>query len=283
MGIIIDGKKIAAEIKNKLLKEIKFYKNTHNLAPGLATILIGEDPGSKIYVQLKHKACKEIGIYSEQILLSKDVSEDKIFSKINELNNNEKIHGILVQLPLPKPFNQQKIMEKINPEKDVDGFHPFNIGKLVNGDESGFIPCTPKGILYLLEQVASPLEGNNVTIINHSSVVGRPLAMLLLNRNATVCICHVETDDLMKYTEKADIIVTAAGVPNLIKQDMVREGVIIIDAGFSRVDGKIHGDADFENLKNICSYITPPTGGVGPMTIAMLLKNTVDASKKMMK
>ncbi|MHA1300339.1 MAG: bifunctional 5,10-methylenetetrahydrofolate dehydrogenase/5,10-methenyltetrahydrofolate cyclohydrolase [Candidatus Helarchaeota archaeon] len=280
MGNIINGKKVAEKIKEKLVKEIKILKESHKISPGLATILIGEDPGSKVYIKLKHKACEEIGIYSELIKLSETVSEDIVLSEIDKLNNNEKIHGILVQLPLPKHLDQQKIMEKINPEKDVDGFHPINIGKLANGDESGFIPCTPKGMLHLLEQIASPLEGKNVTIINHSTVIGRPLAMLLLNRNATVSICHVKTDDLKKYTEKADIIVTAAGVPNLIKPDMVKKGVIIIDAGFSRVEGKIHGDADFNNLKDICSYITPPTGGVGPMTIVMLLKNTVKAARK---
>ncbi|MFX1452478.1 MAG: bifunctional 5,10-methylenetetrahydrofolate dehydrogenase/5,10-methenyltetrahydrofolate cyclohydrolase, partial [Promethearchaeota archaeon] len=203
-----------------------------------------------------------------------------IFSIIKKLNENKKIHGILVQLPLPNHLDQQEIMEKINPEKDVDGFHPINVGKLANRDESGFIPCTPKGILFLLEQIVPSLEGKNVTIINHSTVIGRPLAMLLLNRNATVSVCHIKTDDLEKYTKKADIIITATGVPNLIKSDMVKDGVIIIDAGFSRIEGKIVGDADFEHLKEKSSYITPPTGGVGPMTIAMLLENTVLAVEK---
>lgn len=279
MGEIIDGTQIANEIKKELANEIDILKNSYDIVPGLATIMVGEDPGSKIYVANKQKACQEIGINSEKLVFPENITEQKIISSIKKLNNDDKIHGILVQLPLPKHLNQHIIMEKISPEKDVDGFHPINIGKLANGDESSFIPCTPKGIIYLLEQILPSLEGKNVTIINHSTIIGRPLAMLLLNRNATISVCHVMTDDLNKYTQKADIIITAAGVPNLIKADMVQEGVIIIDAGFSRVEGKIVGDADFENLKEIASYITPPTGGVGPMTIAMLLKNTVFAVK----
>ncbi|NVM05235.1 MAG: bifunctional 5,10-methylenetetrahydrofolate dehydrogenase/5,10-methenyltetrahydrofolate cyclohydrolase [Candidatus Helarchaeota archaeon] len=279
MGLI-DGSKIANDIKKELSNEISLLKKTHNIIPGLATILIGDDPGSKVYVRLKQKACQEIGIYSEKIVFPNNVTEEKIFSSIKKLNENDKIHGILVQLPLPNHLDQLRIMEKIKPEKDVDGFNPVNAGKLANRDESGFIPCTPKGILYLLEQILPSLEGKNITIINHSTVIGRPLAMLLLNRNATVTICHIKTDNLKKYTQNADIIITAAGVPNLIKIDMVKDGVIIIDAGFSRVEGKIVGDADFENLKEKSSHITPPTGGVGPMTIAMLLENTVLAAKK---
>ncbi len=279
MGIIIDGSKTANEIKKELANEIKNLKKTHNIIPGLATILIGDDPGSKVYVRLKEKACQEIGIYSEKIVFPNNVTEAEVFSSIKKLNENDKIHGILVQLPLPDHLEQLRIMEKIKPEKDVDGFNPVNAGKLANRDESGFIPCTPKGILYLLEQILPSLEGKNITIINHSTVIGRPLAMLLLNRDATVTICHIKTDNLKKHTQKADVIITAAGVPNLIKKDMVKDGVIIIDAGFSRVEGKIVGDVDFENLKEKSSYITPPTGGVGPMTIAMLLENTVQAAK----
>ena len=280
MGKIIDGSKIANDIKKELSNKVKLLKKTHNVIPGLATILIGDDPGSKVYVKLKQKACQEIGIYSEKLEFPTTVNKEEIFSIIKKLNENKKIHGILVQLPLPNHLDQQEIMEKIDPEKDVDGFHPINVGKLANRDESGFIPCTPKGILFLLEQILPSLEGKNVTIINHSTVIGRPLAMLLLNRNATVSVCHIKTDDLEKYTKKADIIITATGVPNLIKSDMVKDGVIIIDAGFSRVEGKIVGDADFEHLKEKSSYITPPTGGVGPMTIAMLLENTVLAVEK---
>lgn len=279
MGIIIDGSKTANQIKKELSNEITYLKKTHNIIPGLATILIGDDPGSKVYVRLKEKACQEIGIFSEKIVFPNNVTEAEIFSSINKLNENDKIHGILVQLPLPDHLEQLRIMEKIKPEKDVDGFNPVNAGKLANRDESGFIPCTPKGILYLLEQILPSLEGKNITIINHNTVIGRPLAMLLLNRNATVTICHIKTDNLKKHTQKADVIITAAGVPNLIKKDMVKDGVIIIDAGFSRVEGKIVGDVDFENLKEKVSYITPPTGGVGPMTIAMLLENTVQAAK----
>ena len=280
---IINGTKIAGEIKEKIKKEILSLKENIGRAPGLVTILVGNDPGSKVYVNLKQKACLEVGIHSERVELENGITEKELIQIIHDYNKNDKIDGILVQLPLPKHFNPPKIMEEIKPSKDVDGFHPYNTGLLANGDEKkSFIPCTPKGMIYILEKITE-LKGKNVTIINHSHLIGRPLSMLLLNRNATITICHEFTNDLELNLKNADVIITAVGKPNLIKENMVKNEVIILDAGFSRVEGKIRGDADFENLLNKVSYITPPTGGIGPMTIAMLLENTLIAFKNFMK
>ena len=272
---IINGSEIAKTIKEKVKSEINILKKEIGRPPGLVTILVGEDPGSKVYVSLKQKACKENGIYSEKEKLDSKVSEKELIEIIEKYNNNEKIDGILVQLPLPKQLNAQKIMSSIDPKKDVDGFHPLNTGLLANGDEDkAFIPCTPKAMIYLLELICD-LKGKNVVIVNHSPLIGRPLSMLLLNRNATVQIVHEYTNDMKSQLIKADIIITAVGKPNLITKDMVKEGVIILDAGFSRVEGKIRGDVDFDNLLKKVLKITPPTGGIGPMTIAMLLDNTL--------
>ena len=274
---IIKGSEIAKEIKKIVKSEIELLKKERNRAPGLVTILVGDDPGSKVYVDLKQKACEEVGIYSEKLKLESNVSEEKLIQVIQDYNTNKKIDGILVQLPLPKHLNSQKIMAKINPEKDVDGFHPLNTGLIANGDEDkAFIPCTPKAMIYLLEKF-DKLKGKNIVIINHSPLIGRPLSMLLLNRNATVTIVHEYTEKMKEHLKIADIIVTAVGKPNLVSKDMVKKGVIILDAGFSRIEGKIKGDVDFENMLEKVSKITPPTGGIGPMTIAMLLDNTLKA------
>jgi len=274
---IINGSETAKEIKEIVKREISLLKKEKNRPPGLVTILVGNDPGSKVYVNLKQKACEEVGIHSEKLELEANVSEEKVIQKIQEYNDNEKIDGILVQLPLPKHLNSQEIMAKIDPSKDVDGFHPINTGLLANGDENNaFIPCTPKAMISLLEKIGK-LQGKNVVIINHSPLIGRPLSMLLLNRNATVTITHEFTSNLSEQLKDADIIITAVGKPNLITKNMVKKGVIILDAGFSRIEGKIKGDVDFENILEKVSRITPPTGGIGPMTIAMLLDNTLKA------
>ena len=279
MNNIIDGSAAAKEIREQIKKEVSVLKQKYNKVPGLATILAGENPGSKIYVKLKHKACEEAGIYSVVEKFPGDVSEEEIINKIVELNNNSQIHGILVQLPLPEHINEQKVMNTISPGKDADGFHPENMGNLLIGNE-GLVPCTPKGIIYLLEKNNVKIKGAEVVVVNHSNVIGKPITALLLNRNATVTVCHVFTKDLAEHTRKAEILITGTGVPNLIKEDMVKEGVVVIDAGIARVEGKTVGDADFENVKKKVSLITPVPGGVGPMTIAMLLSNTIDAFKK---
>jgi len=276
---IIDGNGISKAIRDEIRKEIIVLKEKYNKVPGLATILVGENPGSKMYVNLKHKACEEAGIYSVVEKFSDGVSEIELINKIVELNNNSQIHGILVQLPLPKHINEQKVMNTISPGKDTDGFHPENMGNLMIGNE-GLVPCTPKGIIYLLEKNNVKIQGAEVVVVNHSNVIGKPITALLLNRNATVTVCHVFTKNLAEHTRRADILITGTGVPNLIKSDMVKEGVVVIDAGIARVEGKTVGDVDFENVKNKASLITPVPGGVGPMTIAMLLSNTLDSFKK---
>ncbi|MHC1591911.1 MAG: bifunctional 5,10-methylenetetrahydrofolate dehydrogenase/5,10-methenyltetrahydrofolate cyclohydrolase [Candidatus Helarchaeales archaeon] len=276
MGKIIDGKARAEKIKAELTNEISELKQK-GITPGLATILIGDDPASVVYVNMKQKTCNQLGIYSEKIQFPSDVEDIVVEEKINQLNERSDIHGILVQLPIPERLRY--VLNLIHPLKDVDGFHPENIGNLASGNEKEtFIPCTPLGILTLIEDITT-LKGKDVTIINHSSVVGRPLANLLLNRDATVTICHVATKNIAQFTKNAEILITAVGVPRLIKAEMIKKDAIVIDAGFSRVDGKIVGDVDFENALEIASFITPPTGGVGPMTITMLMKNTVKAAR----
>ncbi len=276
---ILDGSTTAKSIREEIKKEVEILKETHNKVPGLATILVGENPGSKIYVNLKHKACKDAGIYSLIEKFTVDITETELINKINEFNNNPAINGILVQLPLPKHINEQKIMNTIAPGKDADGFHPENMGNLLIGNE-GLVPCTPKGIIYLLEKNNVKIQGAEVVVVNHSNVIGKPLAALLLNRNATVTVCHVFTKDLAEHTKKADIVITGTGIPNIIKADMIKDGAVIIDAGIARVDGKTVGDVDFENVEKKAALITPVPGGVGPMTIAMLLSNTLMSFKK---
>ena len=272
---IINGRKIAAEIKDRVREEVESMETK----PGLATVLVGDDPASQLYVRLKGKACEEAGIKSEKHEFPGDAKEREIIELIRELNSNSSIHGILVQLPLPKHLNSQKIMAEIAPEKDVDGFNPVSMGNLMIGNE-GFVPCTPRGIIGMLEHEKVELEGKDCVIVNHSPVVGKPLAMLLLNREATVSVCHVKTKDLGRFTRDAEILVVAAGVPGLIKADMVKEGAVVIDVGINKTEKGVVGDVDFEAVKEKASLITPVPGGVGPMTIAMLLENTVMAAKR---
>lgn len=277
--ILLDGKKIAEKIHNRLKIEIQDIKVKTGKIPGLATILVGENTASKIYIRIKHKACEEIGIYSKNIELQEDVSSEKVLEEIEKLNSDESIHGILLQMPLPEHLDPLGMMNKIDPIKDVDGFHPNNMGNLLIGKEK-LIPCTPKGILTLLNEYNIDLKGKDVAIVNHSNVLGKPLALLMINRDATISVCHEYTKDLMKFTKSADIIVIGIGKAKFLKKEMIKDGATIIDVGINRIEGKLYGDVDFEDVKNKVSAITPVPGGVGPMTVASLMENTVLAFKK---
>ncbi|WP_139470705.1 bifunctional methylenetetrahydrofolate dehydrogenase/methenyltetrahydrofolate cyclohydrolase FolD [Campylobacter armoricus] len=276
--ILLDGKKISNEIKNTLKQEVMGLKS-QSIEPCLAVILVGEDPASNTYVTSKAKACGQCGIKSLVYRLDANTTQSELLALINTLNYDDSVDGILVQLPLPKHINKDIILESINFSKDVDGFHPFNVGNLNLNLKGGFLPCTPLGVMKILEYYDIKLQGADVVVIGASNIVGRPMATLLLNANASVSVCHIYTKDLKAYTKNADIVVIAAGSPNLLKEDMVKEGVVVIDVGINRVDGKIIGDVDFENVSKKASYITPVPGGVGPMTIAMLLENTIKSAK----
>ena len=273
MVVLIDGKKIADEIIERLKSRVQKLKKK-NIIPTLAIVLVGDNPASKIYIRNKQKACEEAGINSILYEFHENMKEEKLIELIQQLNKDAKIHGIIVQLPLPKHINEKKILSTVSPEKDVDGLNPVNVGNLLIGNES-LVPCTPKGIIKMLEKMKIPVEKKNVVIVNNSNVVGKPLAMMLTNRFATVTLCHVKTKFLSQHTKKAEILITATGVPKLIKKDMVKEGVVIIDAGISYQEDKIYGDVGFDEVKDIASYITPVPGGVGPMTVAMVLENTL--------
>ncbi|HIP13300.1 MAG TPA: bifunctional methylenetetrahydrofolate dehydrogenase/methenyltetrahydrofolate cyclohydrolase FolD [Arcobacter sp.] len=275
---LLDGKKLSNKIRDNVKLEVqKLQKN--NITPGLAVVLVGNDPASAAYVNMKSKACKESGIYSIAHEMPETISQDNILEIIEMMNKNTNIDGILVQLPLPKHIDTTEILEAIAPHKDVDGFHPYNVGRVVAGLD-GFIPATPYGVMELLKEYDIDPKGKNVCIVGASNIVGKPMATLMLNANATVEICHIYTKDLKAHTLNADIICVGVGVVNLIKEDMVKDDVIIIDIGINRLEsGKLTGDVDFENVSKKSSYITPVPGGVGPMTIAMLLENTVKSAK----
>ncbi len=278
MNKIIDGKKIASLILEDLKKEIEKSKK-----PGLAFILVGENTASKTYVNMKKKACEKVGIRSYDYEFEK-ISEKDLLDLIHKLNHDTAIDGILVQMPLPSYINSIKIINAIDPKKDVDGFHPLNMGKLLLGESDGFFPCTPLGIKTLFEKASIEVEGKHVVIIGRSNLVGKPLALMLVQKqkgaNATVTLAHGNTKNLSKITKEADILISAVGKPALVNRQMIKNDVVIIDVGISKVDGKIVGDVDFENVYPIVSRITPVPGGVGPMTIAMLLKNTVLSLKR---
>ncbi len=276
--ILLNGKKLASKIQSEIKKEVDLFKQA-SITPGLAVIMIGDDAASRVYVRKKAEACKEVGIYSVVHEMPENIKEETILNTIKLMNENSNINGILVQLPLPSHINQTKILEAIDPKKDVDGFHPFNIGRLVLNLDS-FVPCTPLGIMKIFEEYKIDLEGKNVCIVGASNIVGKPMLALLLNANATVDICHIYTKDLKSHTKRADIVIIGVGKAGLITEDMVKDDAIVIDIGINRLEnGKISGDVDFENVSKKCSYITPVPGGVGPMTIAMLLSNTLKATK----
>ena len=276
--MIIDGKKEAQLLRNEVKTEIESLKSKNNKVPGLTVILIGDFAPSQIYVKNKEKNAKEVGINSEVVKYSKDVSEQEVLKKIKELNNNEAVSGILVQLPLPPQINKEKIINSINPLKDVDGFHPINVGNLSSG-YNATVPCTPLGCLLLIKKVEPNLSGKHAVIIGRSNLNGKPMAQLLLKENCTVTIVHSKTKDLKIECLKADILVAAVGVPNLVKGDWVKKDAIVIDVGINKVGDKIVGDVDFDNVKDKVIAITPVPGGVGPMTIACLLKNTLECFK----
>ena len=277
--ILLDGKKLSSEI----VKELKQELTKSNNLPGLGIVLVGNRSDSLKYVTSKGKICSEIGIHFNLIHLEETCEEDDVIEIIKELNNNKSIHGIIVQLPLPKQLNSDKILDTISSEKDVDGFHQKNAGKLFLNRNKSFVPCTPLGCVELIQYYGIDVKGLNICIVGCSNVVGLPLSMMLLQRNATVTLCHEHTKDLKKHTIDADMIFSCCGVPKIITKDMVKKDVIIIDIGINFVDGKLVGDIDFEGVKDKCKYITPVPGGVGPMTIAMLMKQTIIAWKRINK
>ena len=277
--VLIDGKKISGEIRNRLAEEIQKLKKKTGKTPGLATVLVGDDPASAVYVRNKNKICGELGFQSFEQKLSADTSEGKLLQLVEELNSNKDVHGILVQLPLPDQIDSEKILQAIDPQKDVDGFHPINVGKLVVGNAL-LTPCTPTGIIELLDRYDIEISGKHAVIIGRSNVVGNPVSMLLLQRNATITICHSRTQNLEEITRSADILVAAVGRANFVTEEMVSEGTVVIDVGINRVDGKLTGDVDFEPVSKKASHITPVPGGVGPMTIALLMENTLKAFKE---
>jgi methylenetetrahydrofolate dehydrogenase (NADP+)/methenyltetrahydrofolate cyclohydrolase len=276
--VILDGKALANKIKARAKIEIDQLKSK-GIIPGLAVILVGNNPASQVYVNMKTKACEEVGIYSINHRMPEEVNEKDLLYVIDMLNKNPLVNAILVQLPLPSKINEEKVIEAIDPKKDVDGFHPYNMGKLLRGQPFIF-PCTPYGIMKLFEEYKIELKAKDVCVIGAGNITGKPMSYMLLNENATVQICHIYTKNLKEKTKTADIIISATGKAHLIKADMVKEGVIVVDVGIAKVNDKIVGDVDFENVSKIASYITPVPGGVGPMTIAMLISNTVFLSKQ---
>ena len=277
---LIDGKALANKVQISVASEVAQLKQEKNIVPGLAVILIGDDPASHAYVKMKAKACEKVGFYSITHSMPDAISQDEIIATIEMMNNNPRIDGILVQLPLPKHVDTDKILEVIDPKKDVDGFHAYNVGRLVTNLDS-FVACTPLGVMKMFEEYNIDLEGQDVCVVGASNIVGKPMAALLLNANATVTVTHIFTKDLKAHTSQADIVIVGVGVPGLIKEDMVKEGAIVIDIGINRIaDGSLVGDVDFKNVSQKCSYITPVPGGVGPMTIAMLLSNTLKSAKQ---
>ncbi len=278
MGII-DGKVVASQIKDNIADEIKILEQKTGKTPGLAVILVGNDPASTVYIRNKNKTCKKLGFQSFENILPEDTSELTLLNLIDTLNNNDRVNGILVQLPLPDHISLNKILEAIDPKKDVDGFHLENVGKLVTGNAT-FKPCTPAGIIQLLDHYEVNIEGKNAVVLGRSNIVGKPISILLMERNATVTICHSRTKNLSTITQSADILIAAIGKPNFVTKDMVKDGSVVIDVGINRVDDKLIGDVDFQPVLNKVSLITPVPGGVGPMTIAMLMLNTLQAFKK---
>ncbi len=277
---IIDGKSLSKKVQSAVKAEVEKLKREKNIVPGLAVIIVGDDPASHAYVSMKEKACKAVGFYSITHKMPESITEDEIVEIITMMNNNPHIHGILVQLPLPPHIDTNKILEVIDPKKDVDGFHAYNVGRMVTNLDS-FVACTPLGVMQMFDEYNIELEGKDIVVVGASNIVGKPMASLLLNRNATVTITHIYTKDLASHTKRADILIVGVGVANLIKEDMVKDGAVVIDIGINRLDnGSLVGDVDFKNVAPKCSYITPVPGGVGPMTIAMLLSNTLKAAKE---
>lgn len=277
--ILLDGKALSEKIKEEVKVEVAQLVEEKQITPGLAVILVGNDAASATYVASKAKSCKNAGIYSVVHEMPESITQEELLETIERMNENPKLDGILVQLPLPKHIDTTVVLEAINPLKDVDGFHPYNVGRMVSNLDA-FLPATPFGVMRMFEEYEIVLSGKNVVVIGSSDIVGKPMASLLINAKATVTVCNSRTKDLKAHTLAADIVVIAVGVPYLLKADMVRDGAVVIDVGINRLEtGKLVGDADFEGLKDKCSHLTPVPGGVGPMTIGMLLKNTIKAAK----
>jgi len=280
MAILIDGKSISGKIRGEIAVEVKRLES-QGIKPGLAVILVGDDPASKVYVSMKEKACHDVGIFSDEYKLPADTDEKQLLELIHRLNGKREIHGILVQLPLPKHINEAKIVEAISPEKDVDGFHPYNVGRLISGKPL-FQPCTPYGIMVMLKESGIDLSGKEVVVVGRSNIVGKPVAFMCLKQNATVTLCHTKTRNLPEKIGMADILIAAVGKPEVIKGDWIKEGAVVIDVGVNRLDGgKLVGDVEFSVAQQRASYITPVPGGVGPMTITMLLHNTLQSAKRL--
>lgn len=275
---ILDGKKMSAELRAEIAQKVRNLKE-RGVTPGLAVILVGNDPASEIYVRNKGKGCEEVGIYSRTIQLPEETSQQELECEIEKLNGDPAIHGILVQLPLPKHLDEQAALAKILPEKDVDGFHLINAGHMLTGTE-GVIACTPRGALYMIKRTGIDLNGQEAVVIGRSNIVGKPMAMLLMRENCTVTVCHSRTRNMAEHTRRADILVAAVGKAGFVTADMVKPGAVVIDVGINRVDGKVRGDVDFDSVKEKAGWITPVPGGVGKMTITMLLDNTVEAAER---
>ncbi len=278
MAILLDGKIMAAQVMEELKNKVDSLKEK-GVTPGLAVILVGEDPASQVYVRNKGLACEQLGMTSETLRLPAETSQEELENIIDNLNRDDRYNGILVQLPLPRHLDEASALRKILPEKDVDGFHIENAGKLFTGQD-GVVACTPKGIIYMLEKAGVPLSGKNAVVIGRSNIVGKPIAMLLLDKNCTVTICHSRTQNLAEHTKNADVLVAAVGKPRFVTADMVKEGAAVVDVGINRVDGKLCGDVAFDAVAEKAGYITPVPGGVGKMTICMLMANTVEAAEK---
>lgn len=275
---ILDGKKIAEQLTEIVKKDVAKFEAARSIKPGLTVIIVGENPASKVYVNRKHKACEELGIASEVVRLPETTSEEQLLQEIDRLNGDNRVHGILVQLPLPKHINSELVLERISPLKDVDGFHPVNVGNLTIGKE-GLVPCTPYGVIKMLEICGIPVEGKRAVVLGRSNIVGKPMTMLLMSRNATVTVCHSRTKDLAAVCREGDILVAAIGKPEFVTKDMVKPGAIVIDVGINRVGDKLVGDVKFDEVQEVAGYITPVPGGVGPLTIGMLLHNTLKAAE----
>ena len=280
MANIIDGKAISAAIRAEIKAETEEFAKERGYRPGLAVIIVGEDPASQVYVRNKRRACDEVGFYSESYELPANTTQEELNALVDKLNADEKIHGILCQLPLPRHLDENEVIMRIDPKKDVDAFHPVNVGKIMIGDYS-FLPCTPAGVMALLERSGIDIEGKECVVVGRSNIVGKPQAMLLLHANGTVTVCHSRTKNLSEVCRRADILVAAIGKADFFKADMIKDGAVVIDVGMNRrADGKLTGDVDFESVAPKASYITPVPGGVGPMTITMLMKNTLTAAKQ---
>lgn len=278
MSNIIDGKLVSAAVKERVADEVKEL-NAKGVSVCLAVILVGQDPASQIYVANKKKACESLGIISKEYLLPENTTQEELLSLVNKLNNDTSVNGILCQLPLPKGLNEKAVIEAINPAKDVDAFHPINVGRIMIGDYD-FLPCTPAGVMEMLSYYNIDVNGKECVVIGRSNIVGKPMGMLLLHKNGTVTIAHSRTQNLSEVTRRADILVAAVGKAKFVTADMVKDGAVVIDVGMNRAGGKLCGDVDFENVSKKASYITPVPGGVGPMTIAVLMKNTLTAAKR---